>query len=83
MFVNVINFPVAQPLREIKHQLMGYGSGQALYAALSGSGWTLFGLYRSEADALEAQRRVQNTGTKAIVTRTLPRALYWTRMFAE
>ena len=76
-------FPVDPSLREIKHQLMGHGSGRALYAALSGSGSALFGLYRSEADALEAQQRVQNAGTKAIVTRTLPRAQYWTRMFAE
>ena len=76
-------FPVHPSLREIKHQLMGHGSGRALYAALSGSGSALFGLYRSEADALEAQQRVQNAGTKAIVTRTLPRAQYWTRMFAE
>jgi 4-diphosphocytidyl-2-C-methyl-D-erythritol kinase len=76
-------FPVHPSLREIKHQLMGHGSGQALYAALSGSGSALFGLYRSEADALEAQQRVQDAGTRAIVTRTLPRSLYWTRMFAE
>jgi len=76
-------FPVHPSLREIKHILMGNGSGQALYAALSGSGSALFGLYRSEADARQAQQRVQDAGTKAIVTRTLPRSLYWTRMFAE
>ncbi|HEU4636625.1 MAG TPA: 4-(cytidine 5'-diphospho)-2-C-methyl-D-erythritol kinase [Edaphobacter sp.] len=76
-------FPVHPSLREIKHLLMGSGSGQALYAALSGSGSALFGLYRSEADARQAQQRVQDAGTEAIVTQTLPRSLYWTRMFAE
>lgn len=76
-------FPIHPSLREIKHLLMGNGSGQALYAALSGSGSALFGLYRSEADARQAQQRVQDAGTKAIVTQTLPRSLYWTRMFAE
>ncbi len=75
-------FPAYPSLREIKRQLMGTGSGAALYAALSGSGSALFGLYRSEADARAAQRRVQEAGTKALITKTLPRRDYWTRMFA-
>ena len=71
-------------LRDIKRQLMGSDSGSAaLYAALSGSGSALFGLYKSEADALAAQHRVQSTGTQAILTETLPRPEYWNRMFAE
>jgi len=75
-------FPAYPSLREIKRQLMGTGSGAAFYAALSGSGSALFGLYRSETDARQAQQRVQNAGTKALMTKTLPRSLYWTRMFA-
>jgi 4-diphosphocytidyl-2-C-methyl-D-erythritol kinase len=75
-------FPAYPSLREIKRLLMGTGSGSALYAALSGSGSALFGLYRSEADAEAAQQRVQSAGTKALITKTLPRSLYWTRMFA-
>jgi 4-diphosphocytidyl-2-C-methyl-D-erythritol kinase len=75
-------FPAYPSLREIKRLLMGTGSGAAFYAALSGSGSALFGLYRSEADAEAAQRRVQDAGTKALITRTLPRRDYWTRMFA-
>jgi 4-diphosphocytidyl-2-C-methyl-D-erythritol kinase len=79
-------FPAYPSLREIKRQLMGTGSshesGPAFYAALSGSGSALFGLYRSETDARQAQQRVQNAGTKALMTKTLPRSLYWTRMFA-
>jgi 4-diphosphocytidyl-2-C-methyl-D-erythritol kinase len=58
-------------------------SGGAIYAALSGSGSALFGLYRSEADAKAAQQRVQSSGCKAIVTATLPRSDYWSTMFAE
>jgi 4-diphosphocytidyl-2-C-methyl-D-erythritol kinase len=89
-------FPQYPLLREIKHELMGIragsfddsgqdqpASGKAVYAALSGSGSALFGLYRSEADAKAAQQRVQATGCKAILTETLPRQEYWRRMFAE
>jgi 4-diphosphocytidyl-2-C-methyl-D-erythritol kinase len=87
-------FPQYPLLREIKRLLMGTPagvsldtpgdlSGTALYAALSGSGSALVGLYRSEADAGAAQQRVQATGCKAILTETLPRQEYWRRMFAE
>jgi 4-diphosphocytidyl-2-C-methyl-D-erythritol kinase len=58
-------------------------SGKALYAALSGSGSALFGLYGCEQDARAAQQRVQASGCKALLTETLPRAEYWRRMFAE
>ena len=87
------------PLREIKRQLMGLDSGQpAVYAALSGSGSALFGLYSSEPAAQAAQQRIrsmriqypgislgetQEQGVEAIVTKTLPRPLYWMNMFAE
>jgi len=92
-------FPQYPLLREIKRLLMGTSvggssadfsdslpadsSGNALYAALSGSGSALFGLYRSEADASAAQQRVQASGCKAILTETLPRPEYWRTMFAE
>ena len=95
----LVVFPQYPLLREIKRLLMGTpagvssdafsearpgdSSGNALYAALSGSGSALFGLYRSEADARAAQQRVQATGCKAILTETLPRQEYWRRMFAE
>jgi len=78
-------------LRDIKRQLMGTASSSfeevsgnpAMYAGLSGSGSALFGLYKSEADALAAQHRVQSNGTQAILTETLPRTEYWSGMFAE
>jgi 4-diphosphocytidyl-2-C-methyl-D-erythritol kinase len=77
-------FPQYPSLRITKRQLMGSDSdGSAIYAALSGSGSALFGLYRSEQDAKAAQQRVQSSGVQALVTETLPRAEYWERMFAE
>jgi 4-diphosphocytidyl-2-C-methyl-D-erythritol kinase len=87
-------FPQYPLLREIKHELMGPSAdghnvhpadsgSNALYAALSGSGSALFGLYRSTADARAAQQRVQALGVQAILTETLPRAEYWRTMFAE
>jgi 4-diphosphocytidyl-2-C-methyl-D-erythritol kinase len=88
-----IVFPQYPSLRIIKRQLMGSdldGSAidsSAIYAALSGSGSALFGLYRSEADAKAAQQRVQSAvldvGVQVFLTETLPRAEYWNRMFAE
>jgi 4-diphosphocytidyl-2-C-methyl-D-erythritol kinase len=82
-------FPQYPSLRITKRQLMGSDSDgsdvsrSAIYAALSGSGSALFGLYRSEADAKAAQQRVQSSGVQALLTETLPRAEYWDRMFAE
>ena len=80
-------FPQYSSLREIKRHLRGssenVAGGSAVYAALSGSGSALFGLYRTHADANAAQQRLQQHGVKAIVTSTLPRPLYWSNMFAE
>jgi len=76
-------FPQYPLLREIKHLLMGSSENAALYAALSGSGSALFGLYRNEEDAKAAQQRVQASGCKALLTETLPRSEYWRTMFAE
>ena len=72
-------------LRSTKRDLTGVAPGgvvNALYAALSGSGSALFGLYHSLDDAQAAQQRVQRSGTEAILTETLPRPSYWARMFA-
>jgi 4-diphosphocytidyl-2-C-methyl-D-erythritol kinase len=77
-------FPQYPSLRITKRQLMGSDSDSpAIYAALSGSGSALFGLYRSESDAKAAQQRIQSSGVQALLTETLPRAEYWERMFAE
>ncbi|WP_342743578.1 4-(cytidine 5'-diphospho)-2-C-methyl-D-erythritol kinase [Granulicella rosea] len=77
-------------LHAIKRQLMGSDSdveSKAIYAALSGSGSALFGLYRSEADAEAAQQRVQSADfgckVQVFLTKTLPRESYWRDMIAE
>jgi 4-diphosphocytidyl-2-C-methyl-D-erythritol kinase len=70
-------------LRSTKRDLLGSSGDGAVYAALSGSGSALFALYESKVAAIQAQRRVQNHGTRAILTETLPRQRYWHEMFAE
>jgi 4-diphosphocytidyl-2-C-methyl-D-erythritol kinase len=52
----------------------------AVYAALSGSGSAVFGLYRSDAAAIAAEGRLREARVRSIRTRTLPRAEYWARM---
>jgi 4-diphosphocytidyl-2-C-methyl-D-erythritol kinase len=80
-------FPQYPSLRDIKRHLMGSSATEteslAVYAALSGSGSALFGLYRTQTAATAAQQRLQQHSVKAIVTATMPRPLYWTNMFAE
>jgi len=79
-------FPQYPLLREIKRRLMGSSrdsADSAIYAALSGSGSALFGLYRDQAGAKAAQQRLQQHGVQAIVTTTLPRPLFWSNLFAE
>ncbi|MGA7157265.1 MAG: 4-(cytidine 5'-diphospho)-2-C-methyl-D-erythritol kinase [Acidobacteriaceae bacterium] len=70
-------------LRSTKRDLLGSSEESAVYAALSGSGSALFGLYKSQADARAAQHRVQQNGTRAILTETQTRREYWRTMFAE
>ena len=71
-------------LRDIKHVLAGSpdGSSKALYAALSGSGSALFGIYADLKAAQAAQQRVQSLGTRALLTETLTREELWRRSFA-
>jgi 4-diphosphocytidyl-2-C-methyl-D-erythritol kinase len=63
-------FPLHPRLREIK-QVLEVG---AVYAALSGSGSALFGVYADEQRAGEAAARVRAMGVNALVTRTTGRA---------
>ncbi|MGI4755619.1 MAG: hypothetical protein ACRYGF_02085, partial [Janthinobacterium lividum] len=72
-------------LRDIKRALLGDEGlpveQQAVMASLSGSGSSLFGLYRTEDDAKAAQARAQALGGKAFLTETLPRETYWRSLF--
>jgi 4-diphosphocytidyl-2-C-methyl-D-erythritol kinase len=71
-------FPEYPELRDIKGALERAGSR---YASLSGSGSSLYGLFRSPADAAKAAFRLRKQGLKAIATRTLTRQQYWKRIF--
>lgn len=70
-------FPEYPELRDIKGALECAGSK---YASLSGSGSTLYGLFRSRADAARAALRLQKQGVKAVATSTLTRRSYWKRI---
>lgn len=73
-------------LRDIKRALTGGESvakeHQAVVASLSGSGSSLFALYRRVEDARAAQARAQAVRGRAFLTETLPRAAYWSGLFA-
>jgi 4-diphosphocytidyl-2-C-methyl-D-erythritol kinase len=52
----------------------------AIYAALSGSGSAVFGLYATTEAADAAQRRLGELGITSLKTRTLGRTEYWREM---
>ncbi len=70
-------FPKYPELRDIKGELERAGSR---YASLSGSGSTLYGLFRSPAEAAKAASRLRKQGLKAVETSTLTRQKYWKRI---
>jgi 4-diphosphocytidyl-2-C-methyl-D-erythritol kinase len=63
-------FPQYPELRDIKGALVRAG---ASYASLSGSGSTLYGLFRSRAEAVKAASRLRKQGVRAVATSTLTR----------
>jgi len=67
-------FPQHPELRDIKRALERAG---ARYASLSGSGSTLYGLFRSQAMAAKAAGRLRKQGVKAVATSTLTRRQHW------
>ena len=52
----------------------------AMYAALSGSGSALFGLYATAADAQAAVERLTDKGVRSYATKTVGREQYWRDM---
>ena len=67
-------FPKYPELRDIKGALERAG---ARYASLSGSGSSLYGLFRLPADAAKAAGRLRKQGLKAVATSTLTRSQCW------
>jgi 4-diphosphocytidyl-2-C-methyl-D-erythritol kinase len=70
-------FPQYPELRDIKGALERAG---AKYASLSGSGSTVYGIFRSRADAVKAAVRLQKQGVRAVASSTLTRQSYWKRI---
>jgi len=69
-------------LGNIKRILAGSGNPEeaAVYAALSGSGSALFGLYGTAEAAAAAGARLGEAGIRTLRTVTLPREEYWGTM---
>ena len=72
-------FPQYPELREVKRVLEDSG---ARYAALSGSGSAIYGLFQSRQEAVAAAQRLRKQGTRAVVTATLTRRQYWRKLLA-
>ena len=71
-------------LADIVRVLAGFQpEDAAIYAALSGSGSALFGLYASAEAADRAAERLRERGVVALRTETLPREQYWGRMWVD
>jgi 4-diphosphocytidyl-2-C-methyl-D-erythritol kinase len=66
-------FPQYPELRDMKRALERAGS---VYASLSGSGSTLYGLFRTPAAAVTAAGRLRKQGLRAVATATLTRSQY-------
>ena len=72
-------FPEYPDLREVKRVLQREG---ALFASLSGSGSTLYGVFASGEEAQDVAGRMSAAGHAAVATTTLMRENYWQQMFA-
>ncbi|HKR83963.1 MAG TPA: 4-(cytidine 5'-diphospho)-2-C-methyl-D-erythritol kinase [Terriglobales bacterium] len=72
-------FPQHPELREVKRVLERSG---AQYASLSGSGSAVYGLFASRERADAAREKLAKHGTRAVVTTTLTKRLYWRRLLA-
>jgi 4-diphosphocytidyl-2-C-methyl-D-erythritol kinase len=70
-------FPQYPELRDMKAALERAGAD---YASLSGSGSTLYGLFRTREAAGKAASRLGKQGLKAQATATLARAQYWKKI---
>ena len=75
-------YPSLRDILETLKQNSPNGSS-AIYAALSGSGSALFGLYRTAEDARAAVERLEAQSITAYETRTVGRQEYWRSMISD
>jgi 4-diphosphocytidyl-2-C-methyl-D-erythritol kinase len=75
-------YPSLHGILETLKQNSPNGSS-AIYAALSGSGSALFGLYRTAEDARAAVARLEAQSITAYETRTVGRQEYWRTMISD
>jgi 4-diphosphocytidyl-2-C-methyl-D-erythritol kinase len=73
-------FPQYPELRDVKRVLEREGAD---YASLSGSGSTMFGLFRNGERAAQAARKMELEGLPTTVTETLPRSQYRAQIFVK
>jgi 4-diphosphocytidyl-2-C-methyl-D-erythritol kinase len=73
-------FPKYPELREVKSELQRAG---ALYASLSGSGSSIYGLFESRAIAEKAVGKLAKRGIPSVVTTTLTRRQYWKKFLVS
>jgi 4-diphosphocytidyl-2-C-methyl-D-erythritol kinase len=67
-------FPHYPAIRDVKRALEHAGSS---YASLSGSGSTVYGIFRNAAAAKKAAKALQRQGIEAVATRTIGRKEFW------
>jgi 4-diphosphocytidyl-2-C-methyl-D-erythritol kinase len=73
---NDLQAPVAARHPEINRIAKALGRAGASYAAMSGSGSAVFGLFQRRGDAERAATDLAGRGRRALVSRTLDRASY-------
>ncbi len=73
-------FPQHPELRDLKRALEREG---ASYASMSGSGSTVYGLFRTADAAAKCAERLNASGVQAISTTTLPRSSYREQIFLK
>jgi 4-diphosphocytidyl-2-C-methyl-D-erythritol kinase len=67
-------FPLYPAIRDVKRALEHAGSS---YASLSGSGSTVYGIFRNAAAAKKAAKLLEQQGITATATRTVGRKEFW------
>ena len=73
-------FPQHPELRDMKRALEREG---AVYASLSGSGSSVYGLFRTPDQATRCAEKLNASGIQALATQTLPRSDYRNQLFLK